>query len=75
MTADRMIANGELTRMAILALVGREGPTSRADMARELDLSGATVTKVTRQLIDRGILEPLSYEPSEGGGLASCLDS
>ncbi len=67
MTADRMIANGELTRMAILALVGREGPTSRADMARELDLSGATVTKVTRQLIDRGILEPLSYEPSEGG--------
>jgi predicted NBD/HSP70 family sugar kinase len=67
MTTDRSIGNGELTRMAVLALVGRQGPTSRADMARELELSGATVTKVTRQLIDRGILEPLSYEPSEGG--------
>ena len=42
--------------MAILALVGREGPTSRADMGRELDLSGATVTKVT--LIDRGSSSP-----------------
>jgi predicted NBD/HSP70 family sugar kinase len=64
---DRGIASGDLTRMAILALVGRRGPTSRAVMARDLDLSSATVSNVTKRLIDGGVLEPLEFEASDGG--------
>jgi predicted NBD/HSP70 family sugar kinase len=36
-------------------------------MARELDLSPATVTIVTKRLIDRGVLELLDMVPSDGG--------
>jgi predicted NBD/HSP70 family sugar kinase len=64
---DRGIASGDLTRMAILALVGRRGPTSRAVIARDLDLSPATVSNVTKRLIDHGVLEPLEFEASDGG--------
>jgi predicted NBD/HSP70 family sugar kinase len=53
--------------MAVLALLGRDGPASRAGIARELDLSPATVSQVTRRLIQQGIVEPLYFAPSEGG--------
>ncbi len=56
-----------LTRTAILALLGQHGPASRATIARELDLSAATVSQVTKQFIDEGLVEPLEYAPSEGG--------
>ncbi len=61
------LSGGDLTRMAILALLGRDGPASRATIARELDMSPATVTQVTRRLIEQQLVEPLSFEPSEGG--------
>lgn len=60
-------AGSDLTRMAVLALLGRRGPASRATIARELEVSPATVSQVTRRLIQQGVLEPLEYEPSEGG--------
>jgi predicted NBD/HSP70 family sugar kinase len=53
--------------MAVLALLGQRGPASRATIARELELSPPTVTQVTRRLIQQGVLQPLEYEPSEGG--------
>ena len=62
-----MKGDGSLTRMAVLALLGQRGPASRATIARELDLSPPTVSQVTRRLIQQGVLEPLEYEPSEGG--------
>lgn len=61
------IVGSDLTRMAILALLGRHGPASRATIARELDLSPATVSQVTRRLIHQGVVEPLYFAPSEGG--------
>lgn len=61
------VAGGDLSRMAVLALLGRSGPASRATIARELDISPATVSQVTRRLIEQGVLEPLDFEPSEGG--------
>ncbi|MCU1495497.1 MAG: hypothetical protein JWO62_3261 [Acidimicrobiaceae bacterium] len=64
---DQGIGSGDLTRMAVLALIGQRGPTSRAVIARDLDLSPATVSQVTRRLIERGVLEPLDFEPSIGG--------
>jgi predicted NBD/HSP70 family sugar kinase len=64
---DDDAAGSDLTRMAVLALLGRDGPASRATVARELDLSPATVSQVTRRLIHQGVIEPLYYAPSEGG--------
>jgi predicted NBD/HSP70 family sugar kinase len=64
---DDHIADGDLTRMAVLALLGRAGPASRATIARELDLSPATVSQVTRRLIHQGVIQALYFAPSEGG--------
>jgi predicted NBD/HSP70 family sugar kinase len=60
-------ARSGLTRTAILALLGQHGPASRATIARELELSAATVSQVTKQFIHEGLVEPLEYAPSGGG--------
>jgi predicted NBD/HSP70 family sugar kinase len=64
---DDDVGASDFTRMAILALLGRDGPAARATIARDLDLSPATVSQVTRRLIQQGVVEPLYYAPSEGG--------
>jgi predicted NBD/HSP70 family sugar kinase len=64
---------GDLTRTAILALLGTVGPLSRTEIARELDLSAATVTQLTRELIGHGMLEELDLKPSRGGRPAQRL--
>jgi len=61
------IAGADLRRTAVLALLGRRGPTSRADIARELEMSPASVGQVTKRLIEQGVLETLDYAPSRGG--------
>lgn len=57
----------DLTQTAVLALLGRAGPMSRADVARELDVSAATVTQVMKRLLNRGLVQELSQAPSRGG--------
>ncbi|GLW06444.1 sugar kinase [Microtetraspora sp. NBRC 13810] len=64
---------GDLTRTAILTLLGTVGPLSRTEIARELDLSSALVTQVTRELIGHGMLEELDLKPSRGGRPAQRL--
>ncbi|MFF4625087.1 ROK family protein [Nonomuraea jabiensis] len=64
---------GDLTRTAILALLGTVGPLSRSEIARELDLSPATVTQLTKELIGHGMLEELDLKPSRGGRPAQRL--
>ncbi|MEV6155137.1 ROK family transcriptional regulator [Nonomuraea sp. NPDC052129] len=64
---------GDLTRTAILALLGTVGPLSRTELARELDLSPATVTQLTRELMGYGMLEELDLKPSRGGRPAQRL--
>lgn len=63
---DSGVAGADATRMAVLALLSR-APASRATIARELELSPATVSQVTKRLIHQGVLEALSFAPSEGG--------
>jgi len=53
--------------MSVLAFLGRNGPASRADLARALGLSPATLSQVTRRLISQGVVEPLYFAPSKGG--------
>lgn len=52
---------------AILAVLGTRGPTSRADLARALDLSSAGITQLTKALIERGLITELETSPSQGG--------
>lgn len=64
---------GELVPAGIVALLGTRGPTSRTAIARDLGLSPATVTQVTKDLIARGIVEELESVPSSGGRPARLL--
>jgi predicted NBD/HSP70 family sugar kinase len=58
---------GDLTRSAVLALLGTSGPLSRADLARELEVSPATVTQITKELMARGMVLEVEQAPSRGG--------
>ena len=61
------VLGADLRSTAVLALLGRRGPTSRADIARELEMSPASVGQVTKRLIEQGVLETLDRAPSKGG--------
>lgn len=63
----------DFTRSAVLAFIGGNGPTSRADLARELGVSPALITQHTRQLIVDGLLVELDHSPSSGGRPARLL--
>jgi predicted NBD/HSP70 family sugar kinase/biotin operon repressor len=57
----------DLSRTNVLALLGRSGPLSRAELARRLGVSAATVTKLTRRLLAEGLVRELDSVPSAGG--------
>src|SRR3954471_8378372 len=63
----------DLNRSAVLRLIGREGPIARAEIARRLTLSPATVTAVTRRLIETGLVDVVDQAPSRGGRPALLL--
>lgn len=63
----------DLNRAAVLALIGRHGPIARVAIARELSLSPATVTAVTRELVQEGLIREVDQAPSNGGRPAILL--
>jgi len=68
MSSDpRAATPGDLVASAILALLGTRGPASRAEIARTLDVSPATVTLLTKGLLQRGLVAELEHAPSNGG--------
>jgi predicted NBD/HSP70 family sugar kinase len=48
--------SGDMTRTAVLAVLARQGPLSRAEVAERLGLSPATVTTITRRLLADGMV-------------------
>jgi predicted NBD/HSP70 family sugar kinase len=64
----------DLNRSAILRLIGSAGPIARTDIARRLGLSPATVTAVTRELVDHGLVRVAERAPSRGGRPALLLE-
>lgn len=64
----------DVNRAAIFRLIGSSGPIARRDIARELGLSPATVTAVTRELIDHGLVRVAERAPSNGGRPALLLE-
>lgn len=63
----------DVTRTAVLALIGAQGMLSRADLARQLDVSPALVTQLAKQLIADGLVEERDIAPSQGGRPARLL--
>ncbi|MHB1064037.1 MAG: ROK family protein [Georgenia sp.] len=63
----RPAVRGDVVPSAMLGLLGTRGPTSRADVARALDVSPATLTQITKDLIARGLVVELDHAPSNGG--------
>jgi predicted NBD/HSP70 family sugar kinase len=59
--------SGDMTRTAVLALLARRGPLSRAQIAERLDLSPATITASTRRLLGEGLLAEEVPRPSLSG--------
>lgn len=59
--------SGDMTRTAVLALLARGGPLSRAEIADRLGLSPATLTASTRRLLAEGLVvegDPRSATPT-----------
>lgn len=63
----------DLNRAAVLRLIGA-GPIARTQIASRLGLSPATVTAVTRELIDQGLVRVAERVPSRGGRPALLLE-
>jgi predicted NBD/HSP70 family sugar kinase len=64
----------DLNRVAVLRLIGASGPIARTHIARRLGLSPATVTSLTRELIERGVVRVAHHAPSSGGRPAVLLE-
>jgi predicted NBD/HSP70 family sugar kinase len=56
-----------MTRAAVLALLARQGPLSRAEIAERLELSPATVTTITRKLLADGLVTEGGPRPPQAG--------
>ncbi len=71
--AIRPGARTDVNRSAVLAQLGAQGPTSRADLARLLGVSPALMTQLTKDLLRDGLLVELEHSPSQGGRPARML--
>lgn len=63
----------ELNRSAILAFIWKRGPIARVEIAKALVLSPATVTVLTRDLVQEGLVREVAQAPSTGGRPAILL--
>jgi predicted NBD/HSP70 family sugar kinase len=63
-----------LNRAAVFRLIGATGPIARIHIAQRLGLSPATVTAVTRELLDEGLVRVAERAPSRGGRPALLLE-
>lgn len=63
----------DVNRSAILAHLGAQGPASRADLARLLGLSPASLTQLAKDLLAEGLIVELDHSPSQGGRPARML--
>ena len=64
----------DYNRVAVLRLIVTSGPIARVQIAKTLGLSPATVTAVTRELLDQGIVRVAERAPSKGGRPALLLE-
>lgn len=68
-----VVSEAERSRAAVLRAIALEGPVSRSAIAERLEVSAATVTAITRDLIDGGIVTMQGKAPAAGRGRPSEL--
>lgn len=61
-------AAGANNRMAVLRQIVLHGPLPRTGIAARLGLTGATLSRITRELIGDGLLRELPAQPNAGAG-------
>src|SRR6476646_1387891 len=64
----------DMNRAAVLRLIACAGPIARSTIAKQLGISPATVTSLTRELIDQGLLRVAERAPSRVGRPALLLE-
>ncbi len=77
MTSFRTAAPGDardVNRSAIFRMISTGGPIARSQIAKRLGLSPATVTAVTRELLNQGLVRVAQRAPSRGGRPALLLE-
>lgn len=76
-TRGERVANHELLKQVNAALVYRlidtQGPISRVDIAQISALAPASVTNITRQLLENGLIKEVAQQASTGGRPAISL--
>ena len=56
----------QLNSAAVYRLIDQHGPISRIQIAEQSQLAPASVTKITRQLIERGLIKKSISRPPPG---------
>ena len=54
----------QLNSAAVYRLIDQHGPISRIQIAEQSQLAPASVTKITRQLIERGLIKEVDQQAS-----------
>ena len=57
----------QLNSAAVYRLIDLQGPISRIQIAELSQLAPASVTKITRQLLERGLIKEVDQQASTGG--------
>ncbi|RWR01105.1 transcriptional regulator [[Pantoea] beijingensis] len=65
----------QLNSAAVYRLIDQQGPISRIQIAELSQLAPASVTKITRQLIERGLIKEVDQQASTGGRRAISIIS
>ncbi|GAB2666349.1 DNA-binding transcriptional regulator NagC [Vibrio panuliri] len=63
----------QLNSAAVYRLIDQQGPISRIQVADVSHLAPASVTKITRQLLERGLVKEVAQQASTGGRRAISL--
>ncbi|MCD1127595.1 ROK family transcriptional regulator [Jinshanibacter sp. LJY008] len=71
MTTGGQIGNIDLVKQlngaVVYRLIDQQGPISRIQIAELSQLAPASITKITRQLLDRGLIKEVEQQASTGG--------
>ncbi|KPD02150.1 DNA-binding transcriptional regulator NagC [Moellerella wisconsensis] len=65
----------QLNSAVVYGLIDQQGPISRIQVAEQSQLAPASVTKITRQLLERGLIKEVDQQASTGGRRAISIVS
>ncbi len=78
-STQKVIGNIDLVKQlnsaAVYYLIDQQGPISRTQITEASQLAPASVTKITRQMLDRGLIREVEQQASTGGRRAISIVS